>query len=84
MMSLDNELQDVLVLANTAQCREDLLPALDQMDTTLKQLSLDLQEWRELQFHLHQLFDALPHVPAKPSKKRPRIVKPHTSTPRKA
>lgn len=84
MISPDNELQDVLVLANTALCKEDLLPALDRMDMTLKQLSSDLQDWRELQYHLHQLFDALPRVPAKPNKKHKRTAKPRTSTRRKA
>ena len=84
MTSMGLALLDVLALVNTAQCKEDLLPAVDQTDTILRQLSSDLQDWRELQCRLHRVFDALPHVPAKPSKKRPRTVKPRTSTRRKA
>ena len=77
-------LLDVLALVNTAQCKEDLLPAVDQTDTILRQLSSDLQDWRELQCRLHQLFDALPISQAKPSKKQPRTVKPRTSTRQRA
>ena len=84
MMSLDDRLRDVMVLANIAQCKQDLLPALDLTATTLRELTCDLRAWQQIESHMHQLFDALPISQAKPSKKRPRSAKPRTSTRRKA
>ena len=63
---------------------KNLSRCLGQMDTTFQSLTLALEDYRELHYHLRALRDVLQASQAKPSKKRPRTAKPRTSTRHKA
>ena len=87
MMSKGSKLRKGLVQVSTAQYREMFGHFKDQMGTIsfgLADLSMDLQALMKSLHRWEAAFDAFQDVPAKPSKKRPRTAKPHTSTRRKA
>ena len=84
MTSKDSGLQAELDWESINMINKNLSHCLGQMDTTFQSLTLALENYRELHYHLRALRDALQASQAKHSKKRPRTVKPRTSTRRKA
>ena len=84
MMSKGSKSLSAQELANIAPIRLSQDRCLDLMGMISDHLSLASQGYKDLKFHAGLLFDALPTLSAKPSKKRPRSAKPRTSIRRKA
>ena len=84
MMSKGSKLPAVLDWESTSAIAKNLNLCLAQMAMTLSSLTSACQAYHEAQYHLEALRDVLLDSQAKPSKKRPRTVKPRTSTRRKA
>ena len=87
MMSKGSKLPIGLAMADTRRAVEMLRHFKAQMGTNsldVADLSLDLQALSHSLAHWEAYYAALQDSQAKPSKKRPRTVKPRTSTRRKA
>ena len=87
MMSKSSKLPIGLAMADTRRAVEMLRHFKAQMGTIsldVADLSLDLQALSNSLAHWEAYYAALQDSQAKPSKKRPRTVKPRTSTRRKA
>lgn len=84
MMSKGSKLSAEKELASMVQEAERLTHLSALMDTTSTAIIYSLRALNEARYQLEVYLDALPTLQAKPSKKRPRTVKPRTSTRRKA
>jgi len=84
MMSKGSRLQVELDWESINMINKNLSHCLGRMDTTFQSLTLALENYRELHYHLRALRDVLQVSQAKPSKKPPRTAKPRTSIRRKA
>ena len=80
----DSKLQGGKDLASTTQQVFSQARCWDLMGMISGHLTLALQGWEEMRFHLEALLDASQASQAKPSKKQPRTASKRTSAHRKA